>query len=250
MAINTDSQKLEPGDRVRLFEVDCTAFDGPELYFHSHPIAHTSEEIEVAGDDETKILAKSIWWQGKEYKAWPTQVEGLEMTSDGSAPTPTLAVGNIDGTITALCLAYQNLAQATVRVHTTFAHYLDARTFPEGNAEADPTQERLEVWYIDSKTAEDDESVTFKLSSPADLQGIMIPTRQIHSLCTWCMRGQYRGASCGYTGTNYFDAEGNPVSDPALDECSGLLTTGCQNRFGKGAELPFGGFPGSALIKR
>ncbi|GKX46084.1 phage minor tail protein L [Pectobacterium carotovorum] len=250
MSLNTDSQKLEPGDRVRMFEVDCTAFDGPELYFHNHPIPHTAEEIEAADGDETKLLAKSIWWQGVEYKAWPTQIDGLEMTSDGSAPTPTLSVGNIDGTITALCLAYQNLAQATVRIHTTFAHYLDARNFPDGNDEADPTQERLEVWYIDSKIREDDEAIAFQLSSPADLQGIMIPTRQIHSLCTWCQRGQYRGASCGYTGTNYFDADGNPVDDLALDECSGLLSTGCKPRWGEDAELPFGGFPGSALIKR
>ncbi|MEC5321584.1 phage minor tail protein L, partial [Brenneria populi subsp. brevivirga] len=92
MSLNTDSQKLEPGDKVRLFEVDCTEFDGPELYFHNHPIPHTSAEIEAAGGDETKLLAKSIWWQGIEYKAWPTQIEGLEMTSDGSAPTPTLSV--------------------------------------------------------------------------------------------------------------------------------------------------------------
>lgn len=196
MSINLDAQQLAPGDRVRLFEVDCTAFDGPELYFHNHPIPHSAEELAAAAGDENKLPAKSLWWQGKEYKAWPTHIEGLEMTSDGSAPTPTLAVGNIDGTITALCLVYQNLAQATVRIHTTFAHYLDARNFPNGNHSADPTQERLEVWYIDSKANEDNESVTFNLSSPADLQGIMIPTRQIHSLCTWCARGQYRGASC------------------------------------------------------
>ncbi|MCW2487311.1 phage minor tail protein L [Candidatus Symbiopectobacterium sp. NZEC127] len=250
MSINLDAQQLAPGDRVRLFEVDCTAFDGPELYFHNHPIPHSAEELAAAAGDENKLPAKSLWWQGKEYKAWPTHIEGLEMTSDGSAPTPTLAVGNIDGTITALCLVYQNLAQATVRIHTTFAHYLDARNFPDGNHSADPTQERLEVWYIDSKANEDNESVTFNLSSPADLQGIMIPTRQIHSLCTWCARGQYRGASCGYTGSRYFDIDGNPVDDPAKDECSGLLSTGCKPRFGEAAELPFGGFPGSALIKR
>lgn len=250
MPLNLDAQQLAPGDRVRLFEVDCTEFDGPALYFHNHPIPHTADEIAAAGGDDSTLTAKSIWWQGNEYKAWPTQIDGLEMTSDGSAPTPTLAVGNIDGTITALCLVYQNLAQAKVRVHTTFAHYLDARNFPDGNESADPTQERLEVWYIDSKASEDSESVTFQLSSPADLQGIMIPTRQIHSLCTWCVRGQYRGASCGYTGSAYFDIDGNPVDDPSKDECSGLLATGCKARFGDDAELPFGGFPGSALIKR
>ncbi len=56
------------------------------------------------------------------------------MTSDGSAPTPTLSVGNVGGTITALCLAYQNLAQATARVPTTFVYYRDA----DGNPVDDP----------------------------------------------------------------------------------------------------------------
>nr|WP_261372091.1 phage minor tail protein L [Yersinia bercovieri] len=148
------------------------------------------------------------------------------------------------------CLAYQNLVLAQVKIHTTFAHYLDARNFPDGNSDANPDEEKLEVWYIDSKTSEDDEQIQFALSSPADLQGIMLPTRQIHSLCTWCMRNQYRGASCGYTGTAYFDEDGNPTDDPSKDKCSGLLSTGCEPRFGRGQPLPFGGFPGSALIKR
>lgn len=42
----------------------------------------------------------------------------------------------------------------------------------------------------------------------------------------------------------------NPTDDPSKDECSGLLSTGCEPRWGKGNPLPFGGFPGSALLKR
>ncbi|HEC1648462.1 MULTISPECIES: phage minor tail protein L [Yersinia] len=250
MVLNTDLQMLEPGSKVLLFEVDCTEFDGPQLYFHNHSIPYSEADLEAAGGDPDLLPVKSIWWQGREYKPWPTAIEGMEVTSDGNASTPTLTVGNLDGTITALCLAYQNLVLAQVKVHTTFAHYLDARNFPEGNPEANPDEEKLEVWYIDSKSYEDNEQIQFALSSPADLQGIMLPTRQIHSLCTWCMRNQYRGASCGYTGTAYFDEDGNPTDDPSKDKCSGLLSTGCETRFGKGKPLPFGGFPGSALIKR
>ncbi|TKI02663.1 phage minor tail protein L [Martelella alba] len=249
MAITSDLQKLEPGSKVTLFEVDCGAFDGPQLYFHNHAIPFTEAELEAAGGNPDSLPAKSIWWQGIEYKPWPTQVTGLEVTSDGSAPTPTLAVGNIDGTISSLCLAYQNLVQAAVKIHTTFAHYLDARNFPDGNANADPEQEKIEVWYIDSKTSEDNEQIQFALSSPADLEGIMIPTRQIHSLCTWAIRNRYRGPECGYTGTAYFDIDDNPVDDPSQDVCGGLMSS-CKCRFGDGNQLPFGGFPGSALLKR
>ncbi|CDH05396.1 hypothetical protein XBO1_1900013 [Xenorhabdus bovienii str. oregonense] len=118
-----------------------------------------------------------------------------------------------------------------------------------GNPQADPTQEKIDVFYIDSKTQEDNENIQFSLSSPADLQGIKIPTRQIHSLCTWCIRGQYRKSPCGYTGTRYFDGSGYPTDDPAEDRCGGLMSD-CKKRFGDTEQLPFGGFPGSALLRR
>ncbi len=249
MSITTDLQSLEPGSKVLLFEVDCSAFNGPQLYFHNHSIPYTEKELHHSGGDISDLPAKSLWWQDIEYRPWPTMINGLEITSSGSAPSPTLSVGNLDGTISSLCLAYQNLAQAKVKIHMTFAHYLDSRNFPEGNAQADPTQEKVEVWYIDRKTTEDNEVIQFALSSPADLQGILIPTRQIHSLCTWCIRNRYRGPECGYTGTHYFDADDNPVDDPSKDDCGGLMTS-CKLRHGATAELPFGGFPGSALLKR
>jgi lambda family phage minor tail protein L len=61
----------------------------------------------------------------------------------------------------------------------------------------------------------------------------MIPTRQLHSLCTWCIRNKYRtGDGCDYAGTRYFDKNNNPVSDPSLDECNGTLTA-CKLRSAK-----------------
>ena len=251
MSLNNDYQKLEPGNAVRLFEVDGTAFGvGGVLRFHNHNIPHTEAEISAAGGDESKLPAKSIWWQGVEYSAWPCQIDGLEKSTSGSSATPKLTVANLDGSITALCLAYDDLLKATVTIHDTLAQYLDARNFPSGNPTADPIQETLQVWYIDGKTGElAGEIVEFALSSPMDLQGQMIPTRQLHSLCTWCIRNKYRtGDGCDYAGTRYFDKNNNPVSDPSLDECNGTLTA-CKLRFGENNELSFGGFPGTSLIR-
>ncbi|MDC9606634.1 phage minor tail protein L [Xenorhabdus griffiniae] len=245
MSLNTDLQQLEPGSKIHLFSVDGAAFGGPELFFHSHPIPLT--DVELASGETLPV--KSLWWQGVEYKPWPVSIEGLEITGDGRAVTPTLNVANLDGSISALCLAYQNMVQAKVTIRMTFAHYLDARNFPDGNPQADPTQEKIDVFYIDSKTREDNENIQFSLSSPADLQGIKIPTRQIHSLCTWCIRGQYRKSPCGYTDTRYFDGKGHPTDDPAKDSCGGLMSD-CKKRFGDTAQLPFGGFPGSAMLRR
>lgn len=250
MSLNSDYQKLEPGNSIRLLEIDGLAFGVPEvLRYHAYSIPHSEQQIIGAGGDESSLPAKSIWWQDKEYKAWPCQIEGIEASTDGTGAQPKLSVANLDSSITALCLAYDDLLQAKVIIHDTLVQYLDAQNFPEGNSTADPIQEKLQVFYIDSKSGEDNETVEFTLSSPMDLQGMMIPTRQLHSLCTWCIRNKYRsGDGCDYAGTRYFDKNNNPVDDPSQDDCPGTLTA-CKLRFGESNELPFGGFPGTSLIR-
>ncbi|WP_208605090.1 phage minor tail protein L [Xenorhabdus eapokensis] len=250
MMFSTDIQKLEPGNTIRLYEVDGTAFGAEHLRFHAYGIPLTSAEIETAKDHPDKSKPKSIWWQGEEYGAWPVKIEGLEMSSDGQSAHPKLTIANLSGVVTALCLQFDDMVQAKVTIHDTFVHYLDARNFPEGNPTANPEQERKQVFYVDRKESETDVSVTFELASPADLEGLRIPTRQIHSLCTWCSRGWYRtGKGCDYAGNRYFDENDNPVDDPSKDKCSGLLRA-CKLRFGEDESLPFGGFPGAALIRR
>ncbi|MBA7933559.1 phage minor tail protein L [Klebsiella sp. RHBSTW-00215] len=248
--ITADYQKLEPGNEIRLLEIDGSVFGMDDvLYFHGHNIAHSEAEILAAGGDETRLPAKPIWWQGNEYMPWPCIIEGIESTTSGRDAQPSLKVANIDASITALCLYYDDLVQAKVTVHDTLAKYLDARNFPEGNAAADPTQEKRKVFFIDAKSEETNEAIEFTLASPMDLQGIMIPTRQLHSICTWCIRNKYRsGDGCDYTGQRYFDKNNIPVTDPALDVCNGTLSA-CKLRFGEDNELPFGGFPGTSLIR-
>ena len=250
MSLHADYQKLEPGDEIRLFEIDGSAFNmGDILYFHGYNIPHTEAEILAAGGDESKLPAKSIWWQGTEYKAWPCELEGIESSTSGSDAQPTLRVGNINGSISALCLYYDDLAQARVTIRETQKQHLDSRNFSEENSTADPTQEKRHLYFIDTKSLETDELVEFTLSSPMDLQGVLIPTRQYHSLCTWCIRNKYRsGDGCDYAGTRYFDKNNKPVDDPSKDVCNGTLSA-CKLRFGDNNELPFGGFPGTSLIR-
>ncbi|MBS4469585.1 phage minor tail protein L, partial [Cronobacter sakazakii] len=109
----------------------------------------------------------------------PFEITGLASSSDGQSAEPVLRVANLDGVVTALCLRFDDMVQAKVTVLDTFGQYLDARTFPDGNPSADPGQYFRQVFYIDSKAAEDNEVVEFRLSSPMDLQGLLIPTRQI-----------------------------------------------------------------------
>ncbi|KWN77233.1 phage minor tail protein L [Burkholderia stagnalis] len=221
MSVTADIQLLEPGRLFEGFEVDCTAIGGDMLRFHGH------------------LQSTSIVWQGNEYRLWPIQAAGFERTSDAQQPTPTLTVGDINGTISALCVALDDLVGAKVFRRRTLAKYLDAVNFPGGNPSADPNEEfPIEQWRIEQKSNEQPGlQVEFTLSSPLDFGGQQLPNRQIVSICQW----RYRDANCGYTGSAYFDRNDRPVSGPALDRCS-MKTSGCECRFGVNNPLPFGGF--------
>lgn len=232
MSITADVQRLEPGAMVELFELDATQIGGDLLRFH--------------GDTQTG----AIWWQGEEFSPWPIQAEGFAVTSDGQQPMPTLSVGNVEGTISALCIYLDDLVGARLTRRRTLGRYLDARNFADGNAEADPTQEFApDIWLIDQKSSETGEVVVFELATALDFNGVQLPRRQIiANVCGWLSNGGYRGPYCGYTGTLYFDRFGNSVADPTLDRCGGCLSD-CKKRFGEFNELPFGSFPAADLIR-
>jgi len=109
------------------------------------------------------------------------------------------------------------------------------------NPTADETAEfPREIYYIDRKTAENRDVVEFELVSSMDLAGVRAPKRQcISNICQWV----YRSTECSYTGTNYFDANDQPVGAVAQDVCGKRLSS-CKARFGANNELPFGSFPG------
>lgn len=115
-------------------------------------------------------------------------------------------------------------------------------TTGKANQSADPNQHFADdVWYIERKLNENRYVVEWELSSAFDLQGVMLPSRQIiQNSCTW----QYRSTECGYTGA-YFDKDNN-LNDSAHDFCSKTLKA-CEVRFGNGT-LPYGGFPGATRL--
>lgn len=239
--IRTLIQQLEPGSKVKLIEVDCTSFGGDVLRFHNYNVDYTEAELLALQTQGGDIPPKSIFWQGNEYKCWPYQYTGIEWDGTGKSPQPVLEVANIDGAISSLCLQLKNLYGAKVTEHTTFRQFL-----PDGD-DPDPTMEFTQSWFITRKNGENQSSVTFELSSPADFTGQKLPRRQIQPLCHWAMNGGYRGPDCGWTGTTYFTDKGVPTDNPAEDDCGGMCLD-CELRFGKETPLPFGGFIAAALI--
>ena len=261
MALNSDFQKLDVDGLITLFELDAQALGAGILRFHGHisfvewQKIYTSmgSENGYMGDEEqfigAEILEEQVWmrniiWQGQTFEPMALEVSGLEMRSDGKASAPTLSmannIGGIQGAVSAYCLQFGDFAGAKLKVITTLAKYLDAENFSTGNPTANPSEKREQIWFIEQKTSENSQQVTFELSNPVDFEGLKIPTRQISNYCNW----EYRSEECGYIGSAMFTEKDEPTDNPTLDRCN-YRTSGCRCREN---ELHFGGFPASSMV--
>lgn len=180
-----------------------------------------------------------VVWQGNVYTRWAYSAAGWDKTATGTIPRPAITLANPEGAISSLCMAFDDLAGAIVTRKRTLLKYLDAANFIDGNASANPNSHFPdEEFIVDRKSSEDLSTVTFELTSPWDLPGVMLPGRI--ALARTCLF-QYRGTDgCGYDGNLYFDLNDNPT-DAANDKCSHRLR-GCRKRWG--LNVHFGGFPG------
>ena len=232
MTIRADIQSLAASAIVELFELDAMLLGASaKLYFH-------------AG---TNALGTAVVWQGISYLAMPIEATGFEWSGKGVMPRPKLRVANVDGLFGALAAQYASLLGAKLTRRKTLAKFLDAANFAGGvNPTADPAQSYPdEIFFVDRKAAENAVFLEFELASALDLPGVMLPRRQfIANTCAW----RYRGAECGYVGATMYDSTDAVTLVAANDACGKRLTS-CKARFGTYAVLPFGGFPGSGMLR-
>ncbi len=199
--LNSDFQKLYVDGLITLFELDASTLGAGVLRFHGHISYEDWEKIYSSIGNESvstgegfdpgdeKVWQRNIIFNGQTFEPMALQVSGLEMRSDGKASAPTLSMANnikgIQGAVTAYCLQFGDFAGAKIKVITTLAKYLDAENFSAGNATANPSEKREQIWFIEQKTSENAQQVTFELSNPVDFEGLKIPTRQISNYCNW-----------------------------------------------------------------
>ena len=229
--IESDIQKLNPGALVDLFELDATALGGEVLRWHAG--------INGLGND--------IVWQGNTYARFPVEASGFAKSGQGQLPRPRIKVANVTGLIGALTRELNDLVRSKVTRRRTFIRYLDAVNFPGSvNPSADPNCGFPdEVWFVDRKVSENGIFIEFELTAAFDVIGVQLPRRQcIQNVCTT----KYRGPECGYTGGPVADITDAPTSNAAQDQCGKRLAS-CKLRFGQYAGLPFGGFPGTGLVR-
>jgi len=230
----SDLQQIAPSAVIELFELKLnTSQHGAASTYRFHAGTSLNSNGEVV-------------WAGNNYLRFPVEADGFEYNGQGQLPRPKVRVSNILGTITALLLSLpEGLEGAMFTRIRTLARYIDGGNFPGGinpYGPPDPTFPEFprEVYYIDRKVTETRDVVEFELAAAFDLAGVRAPKRQcIANICQW----EYRSNECGYTGTNYFNENDQAVATLAADVCGKKLSS-CKARFGSGAELPFGSYPG------
>ena len=149
-------------------------------------------ELNTAQHGETTVyrftntkneLGNDIVWQGNTYTAIPLQAEGYEANGQGTLPRPSISVSNLLGTFTSLiALLPDGLEGCKVTRTRTLSKYLDAVNFTGGsNSDADSTSyfRPRDIYFIDRKSMENRDIISYEMCSAFDLDGVRLPKRQI-----------------------------------------------------------------------
>ena len=149
-------------------------------------------ELNTAQHGETTVyrftntkneLGNDIVWQGNTYTAIPLKAEGYEANGQGTLPRPSISVSNLLGTFTSLiALLPDGLEGCKVTRTRTLSKYLDAVNFTGGsNSDADSTSyfRPRDIYFIDRKSMENRDIISYEMCSAFDLAGVRLPKRQI-----------------------------------------------------------------------
>ena len=149
-------------------------------------------ELNTAQHGETTVhrftntkneLGNDIVWQGNTYTAIPLKAEGYEASGQGTLPRPNISVSNLLGTFTTLiAILPDGLEGCKVTRTRTLSKYLDADNFTAGsNSDADPTSyfKPRDIYFIDRKSMENRNVISYEMCSAFDLAGVRLPKRQI-----------------------------------------------------------------------
>lgn len=219
--LNTEASQLYPSALITMFEIDI----GNILF--GRGVASQSEldsqnNTVFRFHNSLKSSTNSIVWQGKTFIAAPIQCEGFETSVKGVLPTPKLSLTTSDDGIPFLSRLKDRIFQlggdlvgSSVQRIRTFAKFLDAVNFYDSVVPAgfspDPFSEfARDKFFIDRKSGENKNSLSFDLVSPLDLENIRLPGRLvIEGTCPIA----YRGGECGY---EYASRRNSVEHDPDL----------------------------------
>jgi lambda family phage minor tail protein L len=176
-------QKQDPGSElVILYDLEFT--DGSFAYFHPGlDDSGTPQEIQFRDSSGT----------AQTYVALPIQAEGFDISSDGAYSRPTLTVANVASVFSDEIggLDYEKLVGRRITRRMTLRKYLVGESEDSGAGNA-PVEYPKTTFVIDRIKDKNILQVTFELSAPFDLAGILLPRRTIvGGACPW----RYKGAN-------------------------------------------------------
>jgi lambda family phage minor tail protein L len=188
--------KYSPSAIVELFEIDLTplveyytsigrTISPTKYYFHNGTNKYAQGTPPLSNID--------VKWGSPErtYTARSISMEGIQTSSAGEIPRPTLTINNygstFDNLFTELNKSYANLVGAKITRIRTLVKFLNATNFPAGNATADPNAKFPDdVFNIDRMSEEVPGQITYELAPAWDVEGVALPRRQIlANICPW-----------------------------------------------------------------
>lgn len=217
---------------IHLFQLDLARLGGPIYYFTG-----------------AATMTRPIVWGGNLYVGMYIEASGFEMTTKGTLPQPNLVISNLYGAANLLLSEYRGLIGAQVTRYRTMERFLDDGETPDPNAYLSK-----DVFRIAQKTSHTPMQIVFKLATPLDQEGVLLPKRQVlRDVCNHTYRRplpdgsyDYTNVTCPYVGVPTFDTRNRP-SVHMEDSCS-RNHKGCSLRF-PNVPLPGRFFPGVGRIK-
>lgn len=187
----------------------------------------------------------SVVYQGISYIPLACSIEGLEITSAGQLPTPTLAVSDktVEDSqiITGLMDYYGGLEGSTIKVTQILRQNLDDGVQPFPGA----TKPIQQFQISQTKDILPGIAVVFELTTPLELLEAKVPVQMCLNKCQW----RYRFLiECPYSGMQEWDIQGKPVPFGSPQAGCGKTIADCQLRFGQNAVLPTSALPALTRI--
>ena len=183
-------QKLEqPSGLVELYEIELSS--SSRAYFTRAPDSDLAA-VQMYDHDTNSQL--------NTYIAVPLNAEGFDMTTKGVAARPVITFSNIltDFENALGSLTFEDLIGKRIYRRRTFAKYLKDGASDPGSGNT-PIEFPRQMYIIDRIESENAQEIGFELSTPFDVEGLMLPYRVIgHNACPWV----YQGASPEKTEAN------------------------------------------------
>lgn len=193
-AVQVESNLFTPSTLLSLFVLDGTNIGMPEPFYF------------LDGSNSSYL---PVIYAGQQYIPFPIEMKQAGMNGQGQQVRPTIVASNVNGFVSNLLLQNQSLIGAQFIRQRVFARFLDDANWPAGNPYGTANSTAAyppEIWYINRKLTENQQTVEWELASLFDSQGIKLPKRQMISIvCSFKYRD---AATCGVSGPPVADQNG------------------------------------------